>query len=67
MKKMDPILKLFGDQVLYLKHNLNAAAISSLEDEATKIESDVDGLIADMEASIKEADELIKTLLGNAS
>ena len=64
-KKMDPILALFGDQVLYLKHNLNAAAISSLEDEATQIENDVDLLIADMEASIKEADEFIKTLLGS--
>src|SRR5690606_4971481 len=32
--KMDPVLKVFGDQVLYLKHQLNAAAISSLSGTA---------------------------------
>jgi ElaB/YqjD/DUF883 family membrane-anchored ribosome-binding protein len=66
-KKMDPILDLFKDQVLFLKHNLNAQAISSLEDEAVKIESDVDSLIAEMEASIQEADDFIKVLLGAES
>ena len=65
--KMTPILDLFGDQVLYLKHNLNAQAISSLEDEATKIENDIDNLVADMEASIAEADEFINTLLNKGA
>ena len=64
---MDPVLDAFRDQVLFLKHNLNAQAISSLQDEASKIENDVDGLIADMEASIKEADAFIQVLLGAAS
>jgi len=60
--KMDPILTAFKDQVLYLKHNLNAQAIAALENELTAIQGDVDLLIKDMEASIAEADAFIKTL-----
>ncbi len=60
--KMDPVLAAFKDQVLYLKHNLNAKAIASLEGELTTIRSDVDALIKEMEKSIAEADAFIKTL-----
>jgi hypothetical protein len=48
--------------VLYLKHNLNAAAISSLSGTATQIDADVQSLIKDMQASIKEADDFIGTM-----
>jgi hypothetical protein len=48
--------------VLFLKHNLNAAAISSLQTTAGGIESDVQQLVRDMEASIAEADAFIKQL-----
>lgn len=61
-RAMDPVLAAFKDQVLYLKHNLNAKAIAALEGELSTIRSDVDVLIRDMEASIAEADEFIKTL-----
>lgn len=57
--KMDPVLKTFKTQVLYLKHNLNAAAISSLQTQVTGIQGDVEKLIQDMEASIREADSFI--------
>lgn len=60
--KMDPVLIVFKDQVLYLKHNLNAQAIASLKGELGTIESDVTSLIAAMEKSIDEADAFIKTL-----
>lgn len=60
--KMDPVLKVFGDQVLYLKHNLNAAAISSLGGTATQIETDVQALIRELQQSIREADEFIGTM-----
>ncbi len=56
---MQPVLSAFHDQVLFLKHNLNAAAISSLQTTAAGIDSDVQKLIKDMEASIKEADSFI--------
>ena len=58
-QKMDPVLTAFKDQVLYLKHNLNAQAIASLQDELSTIESDVAKLIKEMEASIREADTFI--------
>jgi len=60
--KMDPVLAAFKDQVLYLKHNLNAKAISALEGELSSIQSDVGALIKDMDASISEADAFIATL-----
>jgi len=60
--KMAPVLAAFKDQVLYLKHNLNARAIASLKGELGKLESNVSRLINDMETSIKEADSFIRKL-----
>jgi len=57
--KMDPVLKAFHDQVLFLKHNLNAQAIASLQTTAAGIDQDVQALIKDMEASINEANSFI--------
>jgi chromosome segregation ATPase len=57
--KMQPVLKVFNDHVLSLKHNLNAAAIASLQGTAAGIEQDVSRLIADMEQSINEANAFI--------
>lgn len=59
---MEPVLAAFRDQVLYLKHNLNLSAISSLEGEARVIEIDVEALIAEMNRSIAEADAFLKTM-----
>ena len=64
-RKMDPVLSAFQDQVLYLKHNLNAQAIVSLQGELVSIETDVAGLIKEMEASIKEADTFINSIEKN--
>ncbi len=50
------------DQVLFLKHNLNARAIASLQTELISVESEVNSLIKDMNASIKEADAFISTM-----
>ena len=61
-QSMEPVLRQFRDQVLYLKHNLNAQAIGSLKGEATEIENEVRRLIKDMESSISEADAFIRTL-----
>jgi hypothetical protein len=61
-RKIDPVLSAFHDQVLYLKHNLNAQAIASLQSELATIETDVARLIREMEASIKEADSFIRSM-----
>jgi hypothetical protein len=60
--KIEPVLKIFNDQVLYLKHNLNARAIASLKDELNTVKSDVTSLVKAMEASINEANTFIKTI-----
>jgi hypothetical protein len=59
---MDPVLTQFHDQVLYLKHNLNAQAIGSLKGETVDIEKEIQRLIADMNNSIQEADRFIEGL-----
>ncbi len=61
-KKIEPVLSAFRDQVLFLKHNLNAQAIASLKSELASVESNVAQLIKEMEASIAEADEFIKSM-----
>ena len=61
-KKIDPVLSAFRDQVLYLKHNLNARAIASLRSELVSVEADVASLIKEMEASIAEANTFIKAI-----
>jgi hypothetical protein len=60
--RMEPVLATFRDQVLYLKHNLNARAIASLGDTHRALEADISRLIADMETSIREAENFIKDL-----
>lgn len=61
-KKMDPVLGAFRDQVLFLKHNLNAKAVASLKGELASVETDIAALVRDMEKSIAEADSFIRTL-----
>ena len=62
--KMDPVLSAFKDQTLFLKHNLNARAIASLETDLNEIRTEVASLIEEMEASIAEANEFIDSLQG---
>ena len=58
--RIQPVLTPFRDQVLFLKHNLNAQAIASLQGEVSVIEADVAGLIADLEKAIAAADEFMR-------
>jgi hypothetical protein len=60
--RMTPVLAAFQDQVLYLKHNLNAQAIASLDKEFVAVTMNIAGLIAAMEKSIGEAEAFMKSL-----
>ena len=60
--KMDPVLAKFKDQTLFLKHNLNAQAITSLKSELVSVEGNIASLIKEMETSIKEADSFIASM-----
>jgi len=59
---LDPVLQRFQDQVLFLKHNLNAQAVGGLEAEVLDIESEVSDLIDDLQDSIRQADAFIQGL-----
>lgn len=65
-QRMQPVLDVFQDQVLFLKHNLNAQAVSSLKGELAAIESDVARLIADMNDSIDRSAAFIEDLEAGA-
>lgn len=57
--KIHPVLAAFKDQVLFLKHNLNARAISALHHEFTEIAIDIAQLIQAMELTIMEANRFV--------
>jgi hypothetical protein len=59
---MDPVLESFQDQVLMLKHNLNARAIGALKNELGSIEKETARLITDMQNAIAEADTFIRSM-----
>lgn len=60
--KAKPVLKAFEDQVLYIKHNLNAEAITSLKNNVGKMDAEVQLLLRDIEVSTREADAFIASL-----
>jgi hypothetical protein len=59
---IDPVLDNLRDNVLYLKHNLNARAIASIRGELDTINADVGRLIEAMEAAIAESDRFINEM-----
>jgi hypothetical protein len=59
---MQPVLGLFQDHVLTLKHNLNAQAVGSLRRELAAIERQTAELIKAMERSIAESNEFIAAM-----
>lgn len=60
--KMAPVLSKLRDQTLFVKHNLNAAAIGSLKSEGERIKLDINQLLAEMKKSVAEADKVIQSL-----
>jgi hypothetical protein len=61
-QRIDPVLKPLRDQVLYLKHNLNARALAAMKGELVKVDAQVDRLVRDMNRSIAEADKFIQAM-----
>jgi ElaB/YqjD/DUF883 family membrane-anchored ribosome-binding protein len=61
-RSMEPVLEAFQDQVLALKHNLNARAIGALRNELDSIERETARLIAEMQKAIDEADAFIQSM-----
>ncbi|OUS32339.1 DNA repair protein [Thalassotalea sp. 42_200_T64] len=61
-KKMAPVLAALKDNSLYLKHNLNARAIGTLEGEYQSIKRDVQSLLAEMNKAIAQSQQFIDLL-----
>lgn len=64
-RRIEPVLSVLRDQVLFLKHNLNARAISALQGEYRTLQGNVDQLLRDMQRAIDEADSFVRTLQKN--
>ena len=61
-RRIEPVLKPLRDRVLFLKHNLNAQAIGALDAELSTIRTNVDALVADLDAAIAEADQFVASM-----
>jgi hypothetical protein len=62
--RMPPVLSALQNNVLYLKHNLNANAIGALQGELQTIRQDVTRLVDEMNAAIKQSDNFIQAMQG---
>ncbi len=60
--KLEPVLVPLRDQVLFMKHNLNAKAIAGLSNELVSVQTNVDKLVRDMDIAIAQADKFIAAL-----
>lgn len=58
--KMQPVLASLKDNVLYLKHNLNAQAVSAIRGEFTNLKRDIKLLMDDMNKSIADSNRFIE-------
>lgn len=58
-ESMAPVLRIFHDNVLFLKHNLNAQAIGSLQSEFANLEGHIDELVQSMNVAIASSNKFI--------
>lgn len=61
-RRIEPVLSVLRDQVLFLKHNLNARAIGALKGEYRTLQGNVDQLLRDMQRAIDESDSFVRRL-----
>lgn len=62
--KMEPVLSALRDNVLYLKHNLNASAIGALQGEFNGIKKEINQLVLEMNKAISESNSFISSMKG---
>ncbi|MEB0007656.1 DUF2959 domain-containing protein [Pseudomonas sp. RTB3] len=65
--RIEPVLSVLRDHVLFLKHNLNAQAIGALKGEHSNLQGNVDQLLKDMQRSIDDSDAFVRHLQGSAT
>ncbi|MBO1273115.1 MULTISPECIES: DUF2959 domain-containing protein [Shewanella] len=57
--KMAPVLTAMKDNMLFLKHNLNAQTIASIKGEFANLQTDISSLMKEMNRSIDESNKFI--------
>lgn len=60
--KMPPILTSMKDNMLYLKHNLNAQAIGAIKGEFDNLQTDISVLLKAMNKSIEDSNRFIASM-----
>lgn len=60
--KMAPVLTALNDNVLYLKHNLNASAVGALQGEFSGIKREIEQLLKEMNAAIAQSNDFIASM-----
>lgn len=60
--KMAPVLSTLRDNVLYLKHNLNASAIGAMQGEFSGIKKEINQLVSEMNKAISESNKFISSM-----
>ena len=60
--KMTPVLSALRDNMLYLKHNLNANAIGALQGEFSGIKKEINQLVSEMNKAIAESNSFISNI-----
>lgn len=60
--KMPPVLRVLQDNVLYLKHNLNAKAVGAISGEFGLLQQDVEQLINEMNRAIADSNQFIASI-----
>ena len=61
-QSMSPVLSTFHDNVLFLKHNLNAQAIGSLKGEFSQLQGQIQSLIGEMNRAIASSNDFLAEL-----
>lgn len=60
--RLEPALRPMRDQVLFLKHNLNARALASLKGEVTRVDAEVGRLVDEINRATAEANRFVSEL-----
>lgn len=61
-QRITPVLTSLKDNVLYLKHNLNASAINAIQGEFDNLKRDIKLLMKEMNQAISESNQFIAQL-----
>ncbi len=63
--KMPPVLRVLSDNVLYLKHNLNAKTVGAIQGEFGVLQQDVNDLVSEMNRAIADSNQFIANMNSN--